>query len=83
MAVEVITASIFYPRLLSVSLFLSLLTSFAEWKPGDGKTASSHFEDKLQQLTAPEQCSFPLFSFLCHFPRILHIFTFIYTGLIV
>lgn len=60
MVIEVITASSFYLRLISPRCFIPWV-----------EAARNHFEDKLQQLTTPVQCSFsPPFFNLCNPPGI-------------
>ncbi len=72
MVTEVITASRVYLWLLSPRRLIPGVEA-SGWK-----TARSHFEDELQQLTPPVHCSFPPFFILYHFPCIPHAFTFIF-----
>ena len=57
MVIEVITASSFYLMLISPRCFIPWV-----------EAARNHFEDKLQQLTTPVQCSFSPPSFTCICP---------------
>lgn len=59
MVIEVITASSVYLWLLSPRRFIPGVEA-SGWK-----TARSHFEDELQQLTTPLHCSFPPFFSFC------------------